>query len=1002
MLGTFSSVGAVSSALGQEEENALEEISITGTRIRRQDYNSANPVATFGSEELQNLGIVNIADAITQMPSNVSQFTTQNTGGSAFFIGSTLANLRGLNPFFGTRTLTLVDSRRHVPTNQGGSVDLNFIPAVLINRMETVTGGASASYGSEAISGVVNILLDTEFEGFKFDADYGTTNESDGDNVHYGLAWGSSFGEGRGHFIVGGEFQDQDPILDCSTARDWCARSVDLFANGTGGGAFSPVPAPYVPRIPGEPHQILMSNLRYATSERGMIYNPGAGAQTFRFNDAGTDIVPFDAGEFAHVSPSGTVIGGEGKSIYDHLTIMPEQERSSFMAHASWEFTPELSGFVEVSYGTVDAINRQDAPPQNTVNMCIQADNAFLQQGSAAMQAEMAALAGNSPFNPFGCFTGTVISKDFTPETNQTVSTDTEVQRWAAGLSGSLFDDWTWDFYVQYGTAERKQIGADYRTNHRFNMALDSVIDPDTGQPVCRVTLNPAALPVGADPSLANGCVPLNPFGINNISPQALAYAYGSLTEFNEIDQTVAEFNVSGEVWEGWGHGAMLMAAGVQYRVEELVNDAGPLPFAQRTDFGLQYGDAFGGEVEVWEYFAEAEMPLLSDMPLAEIWSVNAAVRRAEYTNTGGLNTSGITVDRGVTSWKLSSVWDPVNWLRFRGSVSRDIRAPGFRELYYSQSIPSGGFFGATTNPWLPDTGPQSQRDETVIILSGEPRLEPEKADTKTFGVVVTPDQLIEGLQFSVDYYNIDLEDGIALGSSAAVVNECFAGVEYQCDYITFGAPDPRFPDNPNSNVVELRSPYINARPYESSGVDIAVNYNFAPGDFVEAIPGEMSVRLLSTYAIETLVQSNIAVRDIAGQTGGDQGFLSDFAPSADWASNLIITWMNGPVTLTTQARYTSDGILDLQTPKTGPEDPGYDPGLTNSVTSNRVPSHTTWNMTAAYNREIAGGNVQFYLNVNNLFDRDPPFANGSTGGANPVFFDAMGRTYRLGIRSVF
>ena len=142
---------------------------------------------TFDAEQLERLGINNIGDAIIQVPQNVSQFTPNNTGGSAFYVGSTLANLRGLNPFFGTRTLTLVDTRRFIPTTQGDAVDLNFIPSNLVQRMETVTGGASAAYGSGAISGVVNIILDTRLQGVKLDADYGMTGEGDGDNYRIGL-----------------------------------------------------------------------------------------------------------------------------------------------------------------------------------------------------------------------------------------------------------------------------------------------------------------------------------------------------------------------------------------------------------------------------------------------------------------------------------------------------------------------------------------------------------------------------------------------------------------------------------------------------------------------------------------------------------------------------------------------------------------------------------------------------------------------------------------------
>src|SRR6478672_5192201 len=252
----------IQSAVAQQQpaqQSGLEEITVTGSRIHQnQDYASPNPISTFDAQKMENLGLINISDVITQVPQNVSQFQAATTGGSAFFIGSTLANLRGLNPFFGTRTLTLVNSRRFIPTTQGDSVDLNFIPSILINRTEVVTGGASAAYGSGAISGVVNILLDTKMDGVKLDVDYGATGQGDGGNYHVGIGGGSNFGGQRGHFIAGGEYQHSDVIQSCSDARDWCGKGVGMFSNNTGF-AFG-VGAPYTPKIPGQPANIIEPN----------------------------------------------------------------------------------------------------------------------------------------------------------------------------------------------------------------------------------------------------------------------------------------------------------------------------------------------------------------------------------------------------------------------------------------------------------------------------------------------------------------------------------------------------------------------------------------------------------------------------------------------------------------------------------------------------------------------------------------------------------------------
>jgi outer membrane receptor protein involved in Fe transport len=999
-------------SLAQQQEaqppQSLDEITVTGTRIRRDDYTTPNPVATFGSQEMRNLGIVNVADIMTQMPSNVSQFQAGNTGGSAFFIGATLANLRGLNPFFGTRTLTLVDSRRFVPTNQGGSVDLNFIPSVLIDRVETVTGGASASYGSDAISGVVNLLLDRDFDGVKIEADIGATSEGDGDNEHFGIAWGRDLFGDRGHLIVGGEFQTQDGIRDCATARDWCARGLGNFSNGTGGGAFDPIPNPhpYVQTIPGQPQNIIMENLRYPASFSGFVFNNTAAGTDFRINDAGTDVVPFDSGQFSEISPGGfaTVIGGEGRSIYSGQTIYPDLDRKIAYAHLDYDFSESLAAYFELSYGRVEAFNKQDPPGQNTANVCIRPDNAYLAALSPAAQAEIAARIGQG-FNPaagsFACFGATTLVKDFTNQTDQTVTTDTEVTRAVIGFNGDLFssDNWTWDAYYQYGETTRDQIGSDYRTNHRFTMASEAVVGPG-GQIMCRVTRDgaiPGVLPVGADPSLAVGCVPMNPFGNNTLTDAAREYVYGDLTEFNTITQHVTAGSVSGQVAEGWA-GPLLLAAGAEHRREKLSNDAGPLPFAQRTDFGLQYGDEFAGKVDVSEAFLEFEMPLLADAPGAELLMFNVAGRRAHYKNTGLDNTTRETVTQDVTSWKFSAIWDPVDWLRFRGSRSQDIRAAGFRELYYSQTIPSGGFFGAVTNPWLPDTGANSQRDESVLILSGNARLRPEEAKTTTLGFVLSPGGRAQGFQFSADHYEIKLKDGIVLGFIGIVLNDCFAGISAQCDFLTFGPPDVRDPTDPNSNVTFARTPYINSQPYEATGIDYSASYTFNLDS-----GANLSLRLLATHALETIVQAGGQTRDIAGQNGGDQGFLSDFAASPDWAANVIATYATDRFSITGQARYYSDGRLDKQNPKIGPGEPGFDPIMTRTVTNATVPSYAIWTLSGSYDLPVGRlDSLQLFGTIENLFDKDPPYSAGATGGTNTLLYDALGRNYRLGIRMNF
>ena len=796
---------AVAAAVGtpvHAQENAgLEQITVTGSRIRRADYTSPTPTTTIDGDYLRDLGLVSVGDALTQNPTNVSRFQAATTGSGSFFVGTTMANLRGLNPYFGTRTLTLVDSMRHVPTNQGGSVDLNFIPSVIIDRMETVTGGASASYGSDAVTGVVNILLDKNFTGVKIESDYGATGEGDADNRGIGIAAGKDLFGGRGHVVVGYEFQDQNSIDNCVPARDWCKNGQSIFVNSTTAVATTDTPSTFVPIIPGQPHSIIVSDLRSGTTPNGLLSDRRAGATRYQFNDAGTSLVPYDAGQYAQV-PNGitrTVIGGEGRPVYDGQTLMPDVERNVLYTHFDYDINPDLTFSTDFSWGKVDTADLQRTPA-NTL-LCIRPDNAYLgtldansrallsgavgQQvtggasgirgSSAANACPTSAQALVNPLPSLPWLPAAVLTKDFGPQQTQGIDTVAEVYRAVFDISGRIgsTDTWSWDAYYETGHATRDQVGDDYRTQYRFLMAMDSVINPATGQPDCRVNVvtDPASVyPIPSmDPFLVGGCAPINPFGLT-MSDAAHDYAFDPLEEYNTIDQDVLAGSVSGDLWKGWGAGALLGAFGLEYREEKMDNlTSKTRPQAYRDDMTLTFGNDFGGTTKVTEYFAEFEMPLIANRPGARLLNLNTAGRRTHYDNTETRYSNGaVNGQHDVTSWKVSTTWDPIDWFRVRASRSRDLRAAGFRELYYQQSIQKGAPNGRVTNPF---TG--LANDEAFVLLTGEPSLLPETADTNTLGIVLTPLEFAKGLELSVDYYRIKLKGGIQRGSSQLVVNNC-------------------------------------------------------------------------------------------------------------------------------------------------------------------------------------------------------------------------------------
>jgi iron complex outermembrane receptor protein len=1026
ILGTVAIITFTPLASAAEEEVELEEVQVTGSRILQSaDYVSPNPVTTFEAADLERLGINNISDAIIQVPQNVSQFTPANTGGSAFYVGSTLANLRGLNPFFGTRTLTLVDSRRFIPTTQGDAVDLNFIPSNMVQRIETVTGGASAAYGSGAISGVVNVILDKRLQGMKIDADYGFTHEGDGGNTRIGVAGGTSFADGRGHVVVGGEFQKMNAIQSCADARDWCGLGRGLYTNTAN--FFGGAGQPFAPNIAGQPHYIVTQGLRENQLTRAGVIFAGAPNATsaLQFNAAGTDVLPFAVGAQGWRSTGGLVIGGDGDPANTNLTLQPEVERKTFFSHADYEINDALSTYVELSHGQVEGINNQFGSGQNSAPNCIRADNAYLGALSGAAQAALTAGNNNAAFatfpnevcgSLFGGPAGTVVMKNWQGQNLQVVTTDTKVTRAVLGLNGRLSDNWTWDAYYQYGKTKRDQIGSGYRTNWRYTFAVDAVLDD--GEAVCRVTRDGFATVrpdlVGVvDPIVAQGCQPLNVFGTDGASQAGLDYAFGSLTESNVIRQDVLAASLSGKVFDGWA-GPISAAVGAEWRKDKLSNDAGDQPTALRTDFGLQYGDSFAGSTKVLEGFAEFEVPLLVDVPLAQRATLNAAIRTAQYKTGGATSgTTGGSNTTDITTWKLAGVWDVVDWLRFRGSHSRDIRAPNFRELFYSQTIPPGGFFGSVTNPWIDTTlDPFAQNsDPTTWRLVGNTDLAPEKAKTTTVGFVLQPSGAMDGLQFSLDYYKIKLKGGLSLSlGGPAAVTGCFNGDTFLCSLVDFGPPRPGQETNPDAeftNVTEMRTLYQNQNPYIAKGMDFSMDYRL-PSALLGDMPGTVLVSMAATHMIK---QEAPVLRagfvpgqaQLAGQTGGDSGFLSDVAPAADWSGNLALTYLSGAFAGTVQTRYVSGGKMDQQNPKTGPDDPDYDPTLSYSVTDNTTGSYFLFNLNASYDLPFANlDRFQVFGSINNLLDRDPPFSSGAVAGVNAINYDTLGRSYRVGVRMKF
>jgi iron complex outermembrane receptor protein len=937
---------------------AQEEIIVTGSRVGRSGFDSSQPLTTIDSQQIENLGLVNVGDVVRTLPQNTPFFTETNVGIGNFNVGAQLANLRGLNPFFGTRTLTLIDTRRVVPTTEGGAVDLTLIPSMLVERTEVVTGGASAQYGSDAIAGVVNVILDKDLEGFKAQVDYGQTAEGDGGDTHASFAWGTAFGDGdRGHVIAGLEYQQQDTIGPCSYTRDWCSEGWGIannptFATGTSGPNFQVLP-----------------NAKQTTSQFGVISPCTNAACTtigapLTFNATGATVSPFNPG----IPGTGfaTRIGGDGTLLgYGTSNVRPDVERYSAMAHVDLDLSDRLSWFGDIAYSSSDALGTPANGGLGPTGLQIRADNAFLTPAVAA------ALGPN----------GGSLARIFMPDVINAVNpTDNETTRFVTGLEGELGSKWRWDFYYQHGENENHQrlfnnmvgslAGATVRQHDFLRWALDAVVNPaNPTEIVCRATI-----PGPAFVANAAGCVPLNIFGNGNASPAALEYAFRTLKEDNEYTQDALGVNFRTTLGEGWA-GPISLATGFEWRADEAetTHDLANQPWY--SSYLLSYGLDRGGDIDVLEGYAEL------DVPMTQKLNTNFSIRQTQNEATSSQNPA-LSGDDTFASWKVAAIYDPLEWLRFRSTVSQDVRAAGFRELFLPRVTTIG--FATVNNRWFPGVTDTS----FAATTGGNPNLTPEEADTMTFGAVFS----FEKFRLSADWFEIDLADAITQSpGNQPLVDACFAS----------GGTGPacaRIEGEGTADITAIDSGAMNLAGFLTRGWDYEATF-----DFPLRAGGSLNLRLIGTYLYDMIVDTGLGAApiDYRGQSGPVASFGS-FNTQPDWQARAFLTYAKDRFTSTFETRYVGSGTLNV----TWFESPLGDPSNSRatSVNDNSVDDAYYLSWSGSYDFPRTDGNgIQLFWVVNNLLDKDPPIAPGGNAyPTNPVFFDTLGLRYRAGVRMSF
>lgn len=903
------------------EETPASDIVVTGSRVAREGFTAPTPTTVIGVEQIKAAAPASIADYVNQLPALVGSNTPRiaNTGASAT-VGSNLFNLRSLGA---NRTLVLLDGHRVVPSTITGNVDINLLPQALVQRVDVVTGGASAAWGSDAVAGVVNFVLDRKFEGVMANIQSGIAEEGDARTFKAELSYGTSFADGRGHFIVSGEYHDDGAAGKVST-RDWFKSRKVIFN-------------PAWTATNGQPRRIVQTGVGASNeTSGGLITGPATvtvGGVTManplrniQFGPGGVPM-PYDPGTVSGIS----AFGGDVEDISQAIELAVPLRYGTAYGRLSYEIAPDVTIYGEATYAK--AWNEIVARVYDRGgNITIRRDNAFL-PGSIATQ--MASLGLNTiqmgrMFLDWGPLRG---------------RNKREQQRYVAGAEGELGGGWSWDAYVQHGVTDFS-TGA-YDNNPiiaNFNRAVDSVVNPANGQIVCRTTL--------ADPT--NGCVPLNIFGSGSTSEAGRNYVFGRSVQNIKIQQDVVAASLRGEPLSLWA-GPVSVALGIEGRREKYRSTADALSLTDA--FFVGNFKPSSGKYDVKEAFFETVIPLLADKPFAKSLDLNAAIRLTDYSLSGS-----------VTTWKVGATWDLNDQIRARGVVSRDIRAPNLSELFQG---------GATLNQTVDDpvTG-TSYSSRTVS--QGNPNLKPEKADTKSFGIVYRPHWL-DGLSVSVDYFDIKIDGAIASLIAQRIIDKCDEGITSQCAFITRSSPT-----GPIQSIL-LVPQNINSE--RTKGIDIEGTYRTELGK------GDLTLRAVATYVDERSETADGQKVEYAG-TNANESQPSKAVPS--WRVMSSVTYDLGDIASTLTGRFISAGKLNNAWVE------GVD------IDDNSVPSafYLDWSMT--YRIDSFGKGAEVYFAIQNLLDKDPPASpNYSTAstiqtGVNGYIYDVIGRQFRVGVRTKF
>ncbi len=963
--------GAIASpVLAQEAGSQVEELVVTGSRIPRPNLEQPTPVSVATRELIENAGTQNLGDVIAQLPALSSSGTVRANGNSFGDQGGlNFPNLRDLGT---SRTLTLVDGRRHVAGDAGDSaVDLNSIPTALVDRVEVVTGGASAVYGSDAVTGVINIITKKDFEGIEAQVEYGRHTEGGGFGAQSSafLTLGHNFDSDRANVTFSAFWDQQEAI-----------RANDIPSNNNYGAINLSDP------FDGQPDRQLVPNvLSELIDENGVLLGLNAttgaitplagftadGTPVTQPTRTGTNSLAF--GSFA--GPCATCF-----QLEDWILLVPPTKRRGLNSTFNYKLTPSINFNVDAKFVQTRVADYVQ-PSFSFGDFVLAPDNAFI---TPAIQARLDA-AGPDVIPLIARFNGDVGAR--------TNNITRETWRIVAGFDGEFdasFAKVNWDFVYNRGRTSNifRSTGSVIPGN--FEAALDSVRDPATGQIRCRVDV-PSAQPPGyeAPAGLTGGaCVPFNPFGQQN-SLQAVDYVSHEAFRKHTIDQSVvtATFNFDTSRFLNLPGGAIGVAGGFEYRDERSENINDPFIKAGLSDTAPQ-PDASGGFF-VKEAFIEARAPLLRDMRFVEELAVEGAVRYADYSTVGD-----------ATAWKIGGEYAPFQDIRFRGTYSRAVRAPNITEAF----LPATSSFFDIADPCdAADIGRDPDRAANCAALgvppgfvasdnqsvegtaSGNANLDPERAKSWTVGLVLQP-RWTPNLSITLDYYNIKIKNAITFIDPQDIVDNCVDAT---------GGPDESFcslftRSAVTGNIDFVESTYLNAARLETNGWDMAFNYRQDIADWTAGLGGLS--RLNGTLGLLVSATHIDKLRLFAFQNRPDeQDYEEGTVGTPEWKGLATLSYQQGPAQLVWKSRFIGHSLRYNRDPqRDGAE----------SISPATVEANWYHDVILHWRLDTMGGQTELYAGVNNLFDEEPPLGLIQGDGGDAAY--DLGRYVFGGVRVRF